>query len=87
MPHDKTLKDAMVSAFEHLKAQDALLSAVIADVAALREALCEKSPEILVRHEELLAQKMAEPTPRIASSALLFDEIIHLLRGSTGWTN
>ena len=87
MGDEKTLKDALISAFEHLKSQDALLSAVILDVAALRESLLERNPEAIVRHLELLAAKTEEAKPKIVASAQVFDEIIRVLKGGAVWTN
>ncbi len=86
MADEKTLKEALVSAFEQLKAQSALLSAVICDVAALRSTLL-RDPETLVRYEEALVREVENAKAEIAASALIFDEIIRLLRGPVGWTN
>ena len=87
MAEDKALKDALISAFEHLKSQDALLSAVILDVAALRETFLEMNPEGIVRHLELLAVKTEEAKPKLAASAQIFDEIIRVIEGGFAWTN
>jgi hypothetical protein len=87
MADENKWKEALISAFEHLKSQDALLSILIVDVAALREVLGERDMATLVRYEELLAAKVAEATPKIAASSGIFDEIIRVLKGSVGWTN
>lgn len=79
---------ALIAAFEHLKAQDALIFALSSDLAALRGALLENRPERIVRFEEILASELTTSAKSIADSQRVFDETILQLRESDArWVN
>jgi len=79
MTDQQQLKEALIAAFDQLKQQGALLAAVMAEVAAIREAVFENDLERLVRYQELLAVEVTKTIPQIAAATQALDAIIRLL--------
>ncbi len=87
MIDEKNLQDALVAAFEPLKSLHGTLSAVMSDVAALRETVLEKDAETIVRYQEHLVKQVAIATPLAAAAMQGYDEIILRLKDGGKWTN
>ena len=80
MLNEKQLGFFLISAFEQLKAHDAKLNSVMAEVASVRDALNEIGPrydEVLSRHRKKYLEEMQ---PTIDAHLQQFDELILRLK-------
>jgi len=80
MTSENQLREALISAFEHLKQQNSALHNLTNEIAAIRDALIEIGPkykEILVRHR---GRGMRETKPLASSDSQIFDAIIQQLK-------
>lgn len=77
---DDELRSILSYVFEHLKEQRFAISSLLAEVAALRESLCEIGPkyrEIFDRHWH---GNVAENEPHLSEATRTIDEIIQQLK-------
>jgi hypothetical protein len=80
MTSDHELREALISAFEHLRQQNSVLHDLINEIASVRDALIEIGPkyeEILTRHR---VRRARETKPFAADDFQKFDVIIQRLR-------
>jgi|HubBroStandDraft_1064217.scaffolds.fasta_scaffold1140957_1 hypothetical protein len=84
---ESNLKEALVAAFELLKAQNAKIYAMACDLSALRTVVCEKSLEAPTRHIELLAAEVEKTRSQISADSKVYDDLILALKSANRWLN
>ena len=86
MADEKELSEALVRAFEHVRAMHAILAALMIDVAALRKVIL-KGPKPLRRYRQALATEADKVKPLIETAMRAYDEELLQLSSSSVWRN
>ncbi len=86
MTNREELSETLGLAFEHIKALHATLSAVMVDIAALRNSVL-KGPKTSRRYRQSLASEVAKAKPLVAIAMQAYEEEILRIKCGKHWKN